>query len=181
VQPKLETLADTYQSEPVYAQVLRWIQLRFHEHWIELELTISYVEPPRFSALYEAIRYQQWMCPAIPANYLATPKKKRVATEKAEKASTKGTDSSATTQKSDGSYVANTNKIQKLVEKGGGGWEDRDLPQIRRNGRQIGTGAENHCWIGNVPRVAYQGRLLHQLSTTQVKHFCTWHSHRPRR
>jgi hypothetical protein len=117
VQPKLETLADAYPAEPVYAQVLCWIQLRFHEYWIELELTIAYVAPPRFSALYEAIRYRQWMRPAIPATYLAAPKKQRATGDMSEKAG-KDKAPDAAKSKTDGSYVANTNKIQKLIARG---------------------------------------------------------------
>jgi hypothetical protein len=117
VQPKLETLADAYPAEPVYAQVLRWIQLRFHEYWIELEHTISYVEPPRFSALFEAIRYRQWMRPAIPATYLATPKKPRNTGDKTDKPG-KDKAADAAKNKTDDSYVANTNKVQKLIDRG---------------------------------------------------------------
>jgi hypothetical protein len=116
VQPMLETLADTYPAEPIYAQVLCWLQLRFHEYWLELELTIAYVDPPQFAALYEAIRYRQWMRPALPANYLASLKKRRTPAGKSEPPP-RTTDTPAK-PKSDGSYVANPHKIQKLVDKG---------------------------------------------------------------
>jgi hypothetical protein len=115
IQPKLEE-TDRYQSEPVYVQVLHWIQLRFHECWIELELSIAYVEPPRFGTLYEAIRYQQWMRPTIPATYLATPTKKcRGGGEREEKGVKKKM--GATKEKTEGSYVANPHKVQRLPEK----------------------------------------------------------------
>ena len=115
IQPKLETLADTYPSEPVYAQFLRWLQLRFHEYWLDLDHTLGNVEPPRFAILYDAIRYKQWIRPQIPPTYLATPKK-RTAKSTTSTATRSGT--TTTTKKDEAVYAANPNRIQKLIERG---------------------------------------------------------------
>jgi hypothetical protein len=70
IQPLVEELAEVYNKDLVYAQILRWLQLRFQEYWSELEYALDTVPPPRFSALYEAIRYKQWQRPPLPDAYL---------------------------------------------------------------------------------------------------------------
>jgi hypothetical protein len=71
-------LVDQNTGEPVHAQLLRWIQLRFHEYWSEAEIVLGPVELPNFKLLYESIRYKQWVRPEIPAAYVQR-KKPRVA------------------------------------------------------------------------------------------------------
>jgi hypothetical protein len=77
VQPRLETLSESHPGEPIHAQLLRWLQLRFQEYWAEAEIVLGEVSPPNFRLLYEAIRYKQWHRPEIPASYLQTPKRPR--------------------------------------------------------------------------------------------------------
>ena len=102
----------------MYAQVLCWIQLRFHEYWIELELTIAYVEPPRFAALYEAIRYRQWMRPGIPQTYLAAPKPSNSTSDKPDKEILTRPREAGKAKTETGCYVANTKQSAKLLERG---------------------------------------------------------------
>jgi hypothetical protein len=123
IQPNLETLADTYPSKPVYAQVLRWIQLHFHEYWIELGITIRHVEAPSFHTLYEAIRYRQWIHPQIPATYLAMKKKKQGPGKMDKSNSNNNTGNNGNNDnkvvKADSAYIlSNTSKVQELLEKG---------------------------------------------------------------
>jgi hypothetical protein len=162
VQPKLETLADTYPPEPVYAQVLRWIQLRFHEYWIELELTLEDVSAPAFHTLYESIRYRQWTWPQIPATYLATPTKKRPAPGKPDGAGprgrhSKGEDSGRRHLRSQRKESAGTSR------KGGSGWQDYDLLKISRHRRKVGKNSKHRRWKGSLPFLALERRLLQQL------------------
>jgi hypothetical protein len=58
IQPKLEALAALHPHEPVYAQVLRWLQLRLQEYWTEVEVAGGRVNPPHFKMLFEAIQYK---------------------------------------------------------------------------------------------------------------------------
>jgi hypothetical protein len=55
IQPKFEALAEFYPQEPIYAQVLRWLQLRLQEYWTEVEVALGRVNPPKFKMLFEAI------------------------------------------------------------------------------------------------------------------------------
>ncbi len=57
IQPKLEALAELYPQEPIYAQVLRWLQLCLQEYWTEVEVASGRVSPLNFKMLFEAIRY----------------------------------------------------------------------------------------------------------------------------
>jgi hypothetical protein len=75
IQPKLEALAELHPLEPVYAQVLRWLQLRLQEYWTEVEVAVGRVDPPNFKMLFEAIRYKQWLRPEIPIAYLTKVKR----------------------------------------------------------------------------------------------------------
>jgi hypothetical protein len=52
VQPRLETLAETNPGQLVYAQVLRWLQLRFHEYWTDVEAAAGRGTPPKFKLLF---------------------------------------------------------------------------------------------------------------------------------
>jgi hypothetical protein len=74
IQPKLETLAEANPRELVYAQFLRWLQLRFQEYWTDAEVAVGQVDPPNFKMLVTAIRYKQWLRPEIPAGYFCKPK-----------------------------------------------------------------------------------------------------------
>jgi hypothetical protein len=70
IQPKLEALAKLHPLAPVYAQVLRWLQLRLQEYWTKVEVAVGRVNPPNFKMLFEAIKYKQWLRPDIPHAYL---------------------------------------------------------------------------------------------------------------
>jgi hypothetical protein len=74
VQALVEELAKLHNKDLVHAQMLRWLQIRFQEYWSELEYAVDTVPPPRFSALYEAIRYKQWQRPPLPEAYLVKPR-----------------------------------------------------------------------------------------------------------
>ena len=70
IQLLVKELAEAYNKDLVYAQILRWLQLRFQEYWSKLEYALDTVPPPHFSALYEAIHYKQWQRPPLPDAYL---------------------------------------------------------------------------------------------------------------
>ena len=63
-------------GKPVYAEILRWVQLRFHSYWsLVVRTTTGLVAPPRFDDLYEQITYKQWIRPSLPSAYLPEPPK----------------------------------------------------------------------------------------------------------
>ncbi len=71
VSPALENYAERRADQPVYAQVLRWLQLRFNEYWRQSQRsTYGPVAVPDFTALYTAIKYKNWIPPEIPVMYL---------------------------------------------------------------------------------------------------------------
>ena len=71
VSPMLELLAEQSPRKPVYAQVLRWIQLRVNEYWRQAQRTpLGLAAVPRFAELYDAIKFKSWHAPEIPALYL---------------------------------------------------------------------------------------------------------------
>ena len=71
VSPTLETYAERHPMQPVYAQVLRWLQLRFHDYWRQAQRsTQGPTTVPEFSSLYESIKYKNWIPPEIPAIYM---------------------------------------------------------------------------------------------------------------
>ncbi len=71
VSPTLEAYAERNPRQPVYAQVLRWLQLRFNEYWRQAQRSQGGpVAVPDFSALYTAIKYKNWIPPEIPIRYL---------------------------------------------------------------------------------------------------------------
>ena len=71
VSPTLENYAERRADQPVYAQVLRWLQLRFNEYWRQSQRsTYGPVAVPDFTALYTAIKYKNWIPPEIPVMYL---------------------------------------------------------------------------------------------------------------
>jgi hypothetical protein len=80
IQPKLEALAELYPQEPIYAQVLRWLQFHLQEYWTEVEVASGPVSPPNFKMLFEAIRYKQWLRPEISLAYLQKTKRTRLET-----------------------------------------------------------------------------------------------------
>jgi hypothetical protein len=53
IQPKLEALAELYPEELIYAQVLRWLQLRLQEYWTEVEVASGRASPPNFKMLLD--------------------------------------------------------------------------------------------------------------------------------
>jgi hypothetical protein len=55
LQPKPEALVELYPQEPIYAQVLRWLQLRLQESWTKVEVASGRVRPPNFTMIFEAI------------------------------------------------------------------------------------------------------------------------------
>lgn len=42
-------------DQPVYTQVLRWLQLHFPEYWTDIEAAAGWGTPPKFQLLYKAI------------------------------------------------------------------------------------------------------------------------------
>ena len=71
VSPTLENYAERRAGQPVYAQVLRWLQLRFNEYWRQAQRNnLGPVAVPDFTALYTALKYKNWLPPEIPLMYL---------------------------------------------------------------------------------------------------------------
>ena len=79
VSPTLENYAERRAGQPVYAQVLRWLQLRFNEYWRQAQRNnLGPVAVPDFTALYTAIKYKNWLPPEIPLMYLREGETTRV-------------------------------------------------------------------------------------------------------
>ena len=57
VQPTLESLFHEQQNPLMFAEMLRWIQLRFYHYWDGLAMHVGYINPPVFHELYTDIRY----------------------------------------------------------------------------------------------------------------------------
>ena len=71
VSPTLETYAERHPGQPVYAQILRWLQLRFNEYWRQAQRNIGGpINVPDFTALYTAVKFKNWLPPEIPFMYL---------------------------------------------------------------------------------------------------------------
>ena len=71
VSPTLENYAERRAGQPIYAQVLRWLQLRFNEYWRQAQRNAQGpVAVPDFTTLYTAIKYKNWLPPEIPVMYL---------------------------------------------------------------------------------------------------------------
>jgi hypothetical protein len=70
-QPAVETYALSLPGKPVYAEILRWVQLRFHAYWTRvIRTSTGPVAPPRFNDLYEQMTYKQWIRPSLPSAYI---------------------------------------------------------------------------------------------------------------
>ena len=71
VSPTIENYAECRADQLVYAQVLRWLQLRFNEYRRQAQRNAhGPVSVPDFTALYTAITYKNWLPPEIPLRYL---------------------------------------------------------------------------------------------------------------
>jgi hypothetical protein len=76
-QAAVETYALSLPGKPVYAQIVRWVQLRLHSYWrLVIRTTTGVVSPPRFDDLFEQLEYKQWVRPALPPLYLTEKKPK---------------------------------------------------------------------------------------------------------
>jgi hypothetical protein len=75
IQPTLESKFQKQQNPLMFAEMLRWIQLRFHHYWDGLSMNVGYVSPTVFHELYTDIRYKTWKCPSLPAAYLQAQKR----------------------------------------------------------------------------------------------------------
>ena len=74
----LGDLAQGHPTEPIYAQVLRWLQLRFNSYWTNLGTTLDgRVAPPNFAELWEAIQFHEWKRPSLPPAYLPESNKRK--------------------------------------------------------------------------------------------------------
>ena len=71
VSPTLETYAERHPGQPVYAQIVRWLQLRFNEYWRQAQRNVGGPgNVPDFTTLYTAIKFKNWLPPEIPFMYL---------------------------------------------------------------------------------------------------------------
>jgi hypothetical protein len=104
IQPKLQALAELYPQEAIYAQVIRWLQLRVQEYWTEVEVALGHVSPPNFKMLFEAIQYKQWLQPEIPITSLHKLKRTCLQTTGGDNS----TSGSALTQTMEGAPAAST-------------------------------------------------------------------------
>jgi hypothetical protein len=71
-QPLVETYAASLRGQPIYTQMVRWVQLRCNAYWNAVVRTLTgVVRPPDFGGLYNDIQYKQWNRPSLPQKYLA--------------------------------------------------------------------------------------------------------------
>jgi hypothetical protein len=74
-QPLVETYVASLRGQPVYTQMVRWVQLRCNAYWnLVVRSSTGSTRAPDFSALYNDIQYKQWNRPSIPKQYLSDTK-----------------------------------------------------------------------------------------------------------
>jgi hypothetical protein len=76
-QPVVETYVASLPGQPIYTQMIRWVQLRCNAYWnAVVRTTTGITRAPDFAVLFNDIQYKQWNRPSIPRKYLADPKPK---------------------------------------------------------------------------------------------------------
>jgi hypothetical protein len=59
-QPLVETYTASLQGQPVYTQMVRWVQLRCNAYWnVAVHTLTGTSRPPDFGELYNDIQYKQ--------------------------------------------------------------------------------------------------------------------------
>jgi hypothetical protein len=70
-QPAVETYTLSLPGKPIYAEILCWVQLRFHLYWsCVIRTPTGIVPPPKFNNLYEQMTYKQWIRLTLPLAYV---------------------------------------------------------------------------------------------------------------
>jgi hypothetical protein len=81
-QPLVETYSASLQGQPVYTQMVRWVQLRCNAYFnVAVCMLTGTVRPPNFGGLYNDIQYKQWNRLSIPPKYLAEKQSPRESLE----------------------------------------------------------------------------------------------------
>jgi hypothetical protein len=76
-QPVVETYVASLPGQPIYTQMICWVQLWCNAYWNAVVCTTTGVaRAPDFAALLNDIQYKQWNRPNIPRKYLADQKPK---------------------------------------------------------------------------------------------------------
>jgi hypothetical protein len=74
-QPLVETYVASLRGQPIYTQMVRWVQLRCNAYWgMVVRTSTGSTRAPDFGALYNDIQYKQWNRPSIPKQYLSDTK-----------------------------------------------------------------------------------------------------------
>jgi hypothetical protein len=166
-QPAVETYALSLPGKLIYAEILRWVQLRFHSYWsLVVRTTTGLVAPPRFDDLYEQITYKQWHRPSLPSAYLPEPLKTPGHNDgdpedgPADKKPTKKKKLVDSTQTEERNYLRNPNfdmdlkqlgvemgKISIFLKKAGpGGGRSAVSPNMQGGQACLTWHTKGHCW-----------------------------------
>jgi hypothetical protein len=75
-QPMVETCIASLRGQPIYTQMVQWVQLRCNAcYWNAVVHTVTgVVRVTDFTALFNNIQYKHWNKPNIPKKYLTDPK-----------------------------------------------------------------------------------------------------------
>jgi hypothetical protein len=76
-QPLVETYIASLPGQPVYTQMVRWVQLRCNAYWnMVVRSSTGSTRAPDFGALYNDIQYKQWNRLSVPKQYMSDTKAK---------------------------------------------------------------------------------------------------------
>jgi hypothetical protein len=71
----VETYVASLSGQPIYTQMVRWVQLHCNAYWgMAVHSSIGSTRPPDFGVLYNDIQYKQWNRPSIPKQCLSDTK-----------------------------------------------------------------------------------------------------------